>query len=130
MTDAELDELLANSGRTDLSRCVATVSIVEDDLEQLTQAEKRLKEELEEKVEQAFYLAGLALKTLRDKRLYRETHKTFESYCRERFGHSRQKANFLIVAADIYQHLTTFGCQILPANERQIRPLSLLQPDQ
>ena len=130
MTDAELDELLANSGRTDLSPSVVTVEVVEERWEPLTQAEKQLKEELEEKVEQAFYLAGLALKMLRDKRLYRGTHKTFESYCRERFGHSRQKANFLIVAADIYQHLTTNGCQILPANERQIRPLCLLQPDQ
>jgi len=130
MTDAELDELLVNSGWADLSPQVVTVEIVKDGLKPLTQAEKRLKQELEEKVEQAFNLAGLALKTLRDKRLYRESHNTFESYCRDRFGHSRQKANFLIVAADIFQHLTTNGCQILPANERQIRPLSLIQPAQ
>jgi hypothetical protein len=130
MTDAEFDELLADAGRTGLFTSVATVEVVDERLEPLTQAEKRLKEELEEKVEQAFYVAGLALKTLRDKRLYRVTHSTFESYCRERFGHSRQKANFLIVAADIYQHLTTIGCQILPANERQIRPLCILPPDQ
>ncbi len=57
-----------------------------------------------------------ALQELRDRRLYRSNHKTFESYCQERFGHSRQKANFLIAGARAYENLTTNGCQTDPEN--------------
>ena len=74
-------------------------------------------------MEKAFYLAGEALKELRDLRLYRDTHRSFEDYCRERFGHSRQKSNYLIAGAEIYQNLTTNRCQILPSTEYQVRPL-------
>ncbi|NJK50068.1 hypothetical protein HC931_19745 [Candidatus Gracilibacteria bacterium] len=128
-TEAELDEMLVAAGRASEVKAVP-VEVVYSDPQELTTAEKKKRKQLEKTVEKAFYLAGLALKELRDLRLYRETHRSFDDYCRERFGHSRQKANFLIVAADIYRHLTTNGCQILPANERQIRPLCLLPPDQ
>jgi hypothetical protein len=96
---------------------------------------------LERKVERAFYEAGKALMELRDRKLYRSTHKTFEEYCRERFEHSRQKSNYLIAAAGVYDNLTTIGCQILelddlttngcrilPTNERQVRSLTQLEP--
>ncbi|MBD2200187.1 MULTISPECIES: hypothetical protein [Calothrix] len=98
---------------------------------------------LERKVERAFFEAGKALAELRDRRLYRSTHRTFEEYCRDRFGHSRQQSNYLIAAAGVYENLTTIGCQnvanedlttngcqILPTNERQIRPLTKLEPQQ
>ena len=111
-------------------------------LEELSEDEQCLRERLERQVEKAFYLAGLALQELRDKRLYRSSHKTFEEYCRDRFGHSRQKSNYLIAAAGVFDNLTTIGCQnlsedlttnslqILPINERQIRPLTKLEPNQ
>ncbi len=80
---------------------------------------------------------------LRDKRLYRSTHKTFEEYCRDRFGHSRQKSNYLIAATGVFDNLTTNRCQnlptedlttielqILPSSEYQVRPLTKLQPEQ
>jgi hypothetical protein len=107
ITEAELDELLAHSPRADLAAPALTVEVVEETLKALTEVEERQREELEASVEQAFYVAGAALKKLRERRLYRSTHPTFESYCRERFGHSRQKAHFLIAAAGIYQHLST-----------------------
>jgi hypothetical protein len=57
------------------------------------------------------------------------------------FGHSRQKSNYLIAAAGVYDNLTTNGCQklevdnlttngcqILPTSERQVRPLTQLEP--
>lgn len=96
---------------------------------------------LERKVERAFYEAGKALTQLRERKLYRSTHKTFEEYCRDRFGHSRQKSNYLIAAAGVYDNLTTNGCQklkvddltangcqILPTSERQVRQLTQLEP--
>ena len=86
------------------------------DTEELTYEEERDRLHLERKVERAFYEAGKALQELRERRLYRNTHKTFESYCQERFGHSRQKANFLIAGAKAYENLTTNCCQTDPEN--------------
>jgi len=83
------------------------------------------------------------LTELHDRRLYRSTHKTFEEYCRHRFGHSRQKSNYLIAAADVYENLTTICCQnssdddlttnssqILPTSEGQVRPITKLEPQE
>ncbi|MEH2124273.1 MAG: hypothetical protein V7K44_07760 [Nostoc sp.] len=74
----------------------------------------------------------------RHRRLYRSSHKTFEEYCRvrpwrwrsHRFAHSRQQSNYLIAAADVYENLTTNGSQILPTNERQVRPMTKLEPQE
>ena len=116
-----------------------TESVVE--IAELTFDEQSDRNFLERKVERAFYEAGKALMELRDRKLYRSTHKTFEEYCRDRFEHSRQKSNYLIAAANVYDNLTTIGCQILelddlttngcrilPTNERQVRPLTQLEP--
>jgi hypothetical protein len=128
-TETELDEMLAAAGR-DLEVKAVPVEIVESDPDELTTAEKKKRKQLERTVEKAFYLAGEALKELRDLRLYRDTHRSFEEYCRERFGHSRQKSNYLIAGAEIYQNLTTNCCQILPSTESQVRPLAPLDPSQ
>jgi hypothetical protein len=67
-----------------------------------------------------------------DRRLYRSTRKTFEDYCRERFGFSRRQPYHLMEAAVIFDNLVE-KCErnvhILPTNEWQIRPLSKLDPD-
>ncbi|WP_193372261.1 hypothetical protein [Nostoc punctiforme] len=79
----------------------------------MTKEEERDRLHLERKVERAFFEAGKALAELRDRRLYRSSHRTFKDYCRDRFGHSRQKSNYLIAAADVYENLTTICCQNL-----------------
>ncbi|WP_223278514.1 hypothetical protein [Nostoc sp. 'Peltigera membranacea cyanobiont' 232] len=81
-------------------------------------------------MERAFFEAGKALTELRDRRLYRSTHKTFEDYCRDRFAHSRQQSNYLIAAAGVYENLTTKGSQILPTSERQVRSMTKLEPQE
>ena len=96
-------------------------------VEELTDDEQRDRLHLERKVERAFYEAGKALRELRDRRLYRSTHRTFEEYCRERFTFSRQAANYLIAAADVFDNLTTNGCQVLPTKERQTRAIATLK---
>lgn len=101
------------------------VKVVEKN--QLTYEEERELSLLERKVERAFYEAGSALKQIRARRLYRSSHDTFEFYCRERFGFTRQAANYLIAGASIYENLTTVGCQILPTSERQVRSLNRLK---
>jgi hypothetical protein len=98
-------------------------------IEELTEEEEKERHRLELKVERAFYEAGTALRKLRDQRLYRSTHKTFEEYCGIRFGFTRQSANYLIAGAKVFENLTTNGCQILPTTERQIRPLTKLESE-
>jgi hypothetical protein len=59
---------------------------------------------------QLFYLsfeAGKALAELRDRRLYRSTHKTFEQYCKDRFGYTRIAASYKIAAATVMENLLT-----------------------
>ena len=49
---------------------------------------------LQRKVERAFFEAGKALAELRDRRLYRSTHKTFEEYCKAKTLTTTELANF------------------------------------
>jgi len=99
-------------------------------VEQLSPEEEADLSRLELKVERAWDEAARALRELRDRRLYRSKYKTFEEYCRDRFGFTRQSANFKIAAADVMENLTTKSCQILPTKETQVRPLTKLKPDE
>jgi len=98
-------------------------------LEELDENEERERHRLELRVEQAFYQAGKALAELRERRLYRSTHKTFEAYCRDRFNYSRDAAYLKISAAEVYgniqKFLPTIGRQIpMPTTERQLRDIA------
>ena len=113
-------------------------SVVIDETE-LTENEERDRHRLELRVEQAFYQAGAALQELRDRRLYRSTHHTFEQYCQDRFGYHRRHSYQLIDAAVVFENLCAIGAQknsdtsgarILPTSERQCRPLTRLEPAQ
>ncbi|UKP00958.1 hypothetical protein [Nostoc sp. UHCC 0870] len=120
----------------------ATIDVTAVEIPELTEQEQSDRLHLERRVERAFFEAGKALAELRDRRLYRSTHKTFEEYCRDRFAHSRQKSNYLIAAAQVYENLTTICCQkssddnltteesqILPTSEGQVRPITKLEPE-
>ena len=101
-------------------------------LSELTEQEALERHRLELKVERAFYEAAIALKELHERKLYRSTHSRFDHYCRERFGFSQQNADLLIRAAGVIDNLkvTTIGCNFLPTSERQVRPLSTLEPNE
>src|SRR5579871_4352258 len=71
------------------SEHLQSVAVKVVELEELTEDESRLRLHLERKVEKAFYECGKALMGLRDKRLYRSTHRTFEEYCHDRFGYGK-----------------------------------------
>src|SRR5512135_1315685 len=73
-----------------------------------------------------FVEVGTALLEIRDLRLYRATHGTFELYCRERWGISRVHAHRMIEAARVAENLLPTGN--IPANERQARTLAVLTP--
>jgi len=108
-----------------------TVAIVEV-LEELTPDEERERHRLELRVERAFYQAGAALRQLRDRRLYRSTHRNFEDYCRDRFGYNRSRSYQLIDAAVVVDNLKKCPQFVdkLPKSESQCRPLTKLTPQQ
>jgi phage N-6-adenine-methyltransferase len=76
-----------------------------------------------------FVDVGGALLAIRDKRLYRQDHGTFEDYCRERWGMERRHAYRLIDAADVVNNVSNWT-QNVPTTESQVRPLTSLEPDQ
>lgn len=89
--------------------------------EGLTPAEARHFRSLEGKIErglQVFHEVGMALLEIRDKRLFRLTHTSFEAYCRDRWGLERQRAYQLMGAAEVVQVLPEG-----PVNEAQAREL-------
>lgn len=108
---------------------------------ELSYDEQQERERLERLVERAFYEAGRALFQLREQRLYRSTHKAFEDYCQDRFAFTRRNVNYLIAGSQVVDNLVetnmeeieflgTIGSQILPTNERQVRPLAKLEPSE
>lgn len=97
------------------------------ELSPLSASEIEERDELENTVSQAFYVAGQALKVLRDKKLYRETHATFEAYIRDRFGYTKRKVYYLIDAVEVVNNLKSEPLvHFLPTNERQCREVAKL----
>jgi VRR-NUC domain len=85
---------------------------------------KRL-DELEAIIErgvQTFVEVGLALSEIRETRLYREVHATFDDYCRERWDFTDRRARQLIAAAEI-------GTMVPVESERQARELAPLRDE-
>jgi hypothetical protein len=72
--------------------------------------ERRSLENLEKVIErgvESFLATGSALKEIRDQRLYREGHKTFEAYVKARWEFDRSRAYQLIEASDLKADLST-----------------------
>ncbi|WP_373529409.1 hypothetical protein [Nostoc sp.] len=111
----------------------ATITVSAVEIPELTEEEQSDRLHLERRVERAVFEAGKALMELRDRRLYRSTHKTFEEYCKERFGYSRRQPYLLMDAAVVFDNLLE-KCdpldQVLPTNERQVRPMTKLEPQE
>jgi hypothetical protein len=98
---------------------------------ELTPSERSRLSELEGIVSRnlkTFYSVGLALMEIRDNCLHRETHDTFDAYCRDRWDIGRNYANRKIAAAKVVDNLGA-TVSILPANEYQVRPLTRLSPE-
>lgn len=98
----------------------------------LTDAERAELEECEQVIRegrQTFLAVGERLVRVSSKRLYRETHNTFEDYCREKWEFSRPYAYQLMAASEVHGHLSASGIQNLPESERALRPLATLEPE-
>ena len=75
-----------------------------------------------------FVEVGNALMEIRDSKLYRVEYKTFEAYCRDKWGMSKTQANRLISSSGAAQNLAPIG--VIPVSESQARPLTTLPPEQ
>jgi len=122
----------------------------------LSQREEKLLAELEALVKEhlkGFVLVGLALKEIRDQRLYRINYPVFEDYLAQVWDMAARRAYQLIEAAEVYENLkailedaTEDNCSqvslpenvyhgtqtiedLLPKNERQARPLTEYSPE-
>ena len=71
-----------------------------------------------------FVEVGKAVLRIRDERLYRETHKTFEAYCRERWGFEEAHAYRHIQAAEVAAIVSPMGEIPNEAIARELVPLN------
>lgn len=105
------------------------VTLSRSDRERLQKLERIIDEGLA-----TFVRVGRALQEICDRQLYRETHSTFDDYCRNRFGIGRHYAYRQIRGAEVTATLEDVdNCQHfdrLPANEAQARPLTTLEPQE
>ncbi len=95
----------------------------------LDEAETRERDEYETIIRNGwntFLEVGRALSKIREKRLYREHHRTFEEYCRQRWDFSKTHANRLIEAAAVADVLTPIGVKV--KSESHVRALVWLPP--
>jgi hypothetical protein len=94
--------------------------------EQLTVVEATTLDDLEGVIEKGiatFIDVGLALARIRDKRLYRETHGTFEEYCKDRWGFSRRTGYDLMQTAEIANSVQEVA-QVSREAARELAPLT------
>jgi hypothetical protein len=97
-----------------------TTSLTADDKTILATCEETIERGLK-----TFHEVGAALLKIRDGRLYRHKHKTFEQYCRDRWGFTRMRASQLIASASVCENVN-HGLQTQSINERQARELARL----
>lgn len=72
----------------------------------------------------SYFETATAIREIHDRKLYRAEFETFEAYCEQRLGISRQYAHRILVAGEILENvLRPLGNIRMPENESQIRPL-------
>jgi hypothetical protein len=123
------------------------------EIEPLSAKENKRRADLEAVIEKSFkgfVEVGLALKEIRESKLYRSTHALFANYCADLWELNERHAQRQIASADVIKNLEnqancsenpTHGSgfdesdlldygNILPTNERQTRPLTRLKSEQ
>ena len=81
---------------------------------------------------QTFFVeAGDAFRLIRDQRLYKDSHSSFDTYCQERWGYTHRRVNQICQGAAAWHELeASERINILPTSERQVRELSQIEPEQ
>lgn len=73
-----------------------------------------------------FFDIGKALQAIKDGKLYRSSHNTFEAYCEERLCLNRTYVYRIILAAEAFAAIMSSKPAVIPENECQLRPLAHL----
>ena len=107
---------------TTTTTTAALEPIIMDESHDLIALEKVIERGLE-----TFVQVGEALAEIRDRKLYRTEHPTFDAYLNKKWSLSRSHACRLIQAAETVKVLPTGN---RPQTERQARPLATLPPAQ
>lgn len=91
-------------------------------VEPLTETEQSRLRVKEHAIERSAQEANDALRVIRDERLYRATHPTFEAYCHERWDLGRNYVNKQLAAAEVVAVLGT-NVPIPEGQARELAPL-------
>jgi hypothetical protein len=100
---------------------------------ELSEEEQQERERLEKQIVDSFYQAGVALRELRDRKLFRSTHRTFEEYAKNILGFTRIRLYQLIGAAQVYENIrenVNAPLTLLPTTEYQCRSLVKLSQEE
>jgi 16S rRNA G966 N2-methylase RsmD len=100
------------------------MSMAEGALTRTEQDELQQNESVIERNLGTFVEVGTALAAIRDARLYRADHATFEDYCRARWSLSRPRAYQLMDAADTAEEMSTIVDTPFITNEGQARAIA------
>lgn len=105
--------------------------MAELEIVQIKEEMERL-EEVISRNQQSFYEIGIALAEIRDKKLYRDVagFATFEEYCKRKWDFSGNYARRLIASSAATDNIKNVPMGTFPTVERQVRPLTKLEPDQ
>jgi len=132
MADDELDTLckniIATNGRVTAEQTEDDGGDMAEYLPPLEPSERDRLSELETVIQknlQAFYEVGMALREIRDLKLYRDAFITWDEYCRDKWDMSRSYAHRLVDSSQIIQNLLPIGN--IPQNEAQVRPLTRVE---
>ncbi len=110
---------------------------IQESVTPLTEAEQKHLAECEviiEKGIKSFLEVADALLDVRDQKLYRVTHKTFQDYCADKWSISARHANRLMLGGEAVRNiesdqLVSSVPAAVPENEAQARPLASLPKD-
>jgi hypothetical protein len=112
---------LRDQGRT----CLIMESLTAKETVRLCKLERII-----QKGKDTFVEVGNSLGEIRDSKMYRATFKTFNEYCKERWGFSRQNAYEMIVAAEVSHNLSGTPDKTNITAICQARPLAKLPTEQ
>ena len=118
-----------------LVKAASSQTTIADQNDALSPTEETLLAECESDIAknlQGVFVFGHRLEQIREQRLYRQTHSTFEAYCKEKWDFSKTHANRLIQAHICQKHLKAVkDIEVnVPTKESQVRFIADLKPEQ
>ncbi len=106
-----------------------TQAIAPPILNSLERTNLRNLEKIIEKGCQTFFEVGAALLEINAQRLYRETHKSFNGYCNEKWGFTGTRARQLMGGAEVAKQVER-ATNVGISNEAQARPLTTISEEE